>query len=623
MRTRGTHHLLTGALALAAALAIAGPHDGTNEQRWAFAAERTEQGFAGAPGTVALDVGDGRALAPDDRGGGLIFDGHEDAFELPTAPDDGAVALPVEAFTISAWAAVETPTRWGGLIGCVQDNGGYEKGWILGYDGSRFTIGLATAGADDGDGVMTYLQGSTPYRRGALHHVVATYDGARTKLYVDGELDAQSDAQSGALLYDASAPLVIGAYRDFDENHAFDGRLVELRLEHEALDAEQVRARFDERSELTQRAPWTNTELGFLVAPYLTWPTQGAVSVMCETTLPTSVEVLVRHEADFEWTQRLSGPEADLHEIRVEGLRPNAKHFYEVVARNAAGEEIRSGTLSFRTAAAPGEPFTFIAIGDTQAQPEVVARCSAVAHMHRPNLVVHAGDLVTTGGDKSHWTGHFFPNMQPLIAHAPLMPVLGNHEQDAQHYYDYMSLPDPERWYAFRYGDAEFFMIDGNRDLGEQSEQLAWLDAALARSEAIWRFAVLHQPPYTSDSDDYGDTTTGDSTRGDLNARHIVAVLERHGVDICFSGHVHDYERTFPIKDGAVTTYADGGVIYVTCAGGGGHLEDFDRTNTWFGHKKAHYHHVCYVAVNGRTLEFQAIDEHGRLFDVATLEKPR
>jgi acid phosphatase type 7 len=52
-------------------------------------------------------------------------------------------------------------------------------------------------------------------------------------------------------------------------------------------------------------------------------------------------------------------------------------------------------------------------------------------------------------------------------------------------------------------------------------------------------------------------------------------------------------------------------------------VEDFDRTNTWFGHKKAHYHHICYVAVNGDLLEFQAIDEHGRLFDVATLRLSR
>ena len=201
------------------------------------------------------------------------------------------------------------------------------------------------------------------------------------------------------------------------------------------------------------------------------------------------------------------------------------------------------------------------------------------------------------------------------------MPVLGNHEQDADYYYRYMSLPEPERWYSFEYGNAEFFMIDGNRSLADQSAQLEWLESALSRSTATWRFAVLHQPPYTSDSNDYGDTWTTTSNQGDPNVRNIVSLLERHGVDMCFSGHVHDYERTFPIRDAQVVDYQSGGVIYVTAAGGGGSLEDFDPTNTWFGHKKARYHHLVYVAIHGDNLEFQAIDENGRLFDTLQLEK--
>ena len=61
--------------------------------------------------------------------------------------------------------------------------------------------------------------------------------------------------------------------------------------------------------------------------------------------------------------------------------------------------------------------------------------------------------------------------------------------------------------------------------------------------------------------------------------------------------------------------------VPITVAGGGGSLEDFDPANTPFGHKKARYHHLAYIAVNGDYLEFQAIDEHGRLFDVFSLYK--
>ena len=386
---------------------------------------------------------------------------------------------------------------------------------------------------------------------------------------------------------------------------------------------EQIRTDFEERAQITDLPVWTDLEFGFLVEPFLTWPTTDAVSVLFETTFPSTAEVRYRRDdAAPETATSIRLEEATgLHELRLTGLDSDQKYFYQVFASGPDGESVESPLLSFRTAASEGKAFTFVVIGDTQTYGDVAKRVSDLAWMHRPNLVVHAGDLVDAGTNKRDWTDVFFPSMQPLIGRVPLMPVLGNHEQDADHYYRYMSLPEPERWYSFRYGDAEFFMIDGNRSLADQSAQLNWLEGALASSTALWRFAVLHQPPYTSDSNDYGDTAFESSFRGDPNVRNIVGLLEQYGVDICFSGHVHDYERTFPIRDGEVTAYEDGGVIYVTAAGGGGPLEDFDATNTWFGHKKARYHHLVYVGIHGRNLEFQAVDQYGQLFDVLTLRK--
>jgi len=535
------------------------------------------------------------------------------------------IAMPTKVLSASAWVAIERPHRWGGLIGCIQDDGNAERGFILGYEGEHFSFGLSTSGADDGDGRLTYLRGGTPFVPGRWHHVAATFDGSRMRLYVDGQLDAESTDQSGQVIYDPAAPFVIGSYRDSNEDYVLDGRLLSVRLEQEAWTAKAVRSAFQKQAALTKFEPWTDTVFGFLVEPYLTWPTQKAMSVLFETTLPSTASIRVRRDSDPE-ESAVEFPLVDsnsLHECRLTGLDPDQKYFYRVVAHSNDEMSVESPLLSFRTAASPGKAFTFVVIGDTQTQGDVAKRVSDLAWMHRPNLVVHAGDLVDTGTSKRDWTDVFFPSMQPLIGRVPLMPVLGNHEQDARHYYDYMSLPEPERWYSFRFGDAEFFMIDGNRSLADQSAQLSWLKGALSASRAKWRFAVLHQPPYTSDSNDYGDTTMGSSLRGDPNVRNIIGLLERFGVDICFSGHVHDYERTFPIREEEVRAYEDGGVIYVTAAGGGGHLEDFDPTNTWFGHKKARYHHLVYVAIHGDHLEFQAIDQHGKLFDVLALEKRR
>lgn len=590
---------------------------------WEFVPGREASGFSTSPNTPALQFTASPQFAPKENGAGLIFNGDAEVLTLAARAGDILEDLPQDALTVSAWVAIERPQRWGGILSCIQDNGEYEKGFVLGYDEQVFTFGLATTGTDDGDGRMSYFRGQTPYTPGAWHHVAASFDGKTTRIFVDGQLDFESTLQHGQVLYDAEAPVVVGAYRDENESYPLDGRLRSLSLESQAATPAQVQASARAGASIRGSEPWTDMEFGFLVEPYLTWPRLDGVSILFESTFPSEASIsLWRDDAEGGVEVEYENESVQgLHEFVVDGLEANQKYFYQAKIIGLEGETVESEVLSFRTAATRDHAYTFAVIGDTQTQGEVAKRVSDLAFMHRPNFVVHAGDLVDTGSVKRDWTDTFFPSMQPLLGRAPMIPVLGNHEQDAKLYYDYMSLPDPERWYSTVYGNAEFFMIDGNRSLADQSAQLKWLESALKSSRAMWRFAVLHQPPYTSDSNDYGDTLKEASTRGDMNVRNIVALLEKYDVDVCFSGHVHDYERTFPIRDGKVTPYEEGGVIYITAAGGGGHLEDFDPANTWFGHKKARYHHFVYVAIHGDQLELQAIDEEGRLFDLTTLKK--
>ena len=161
-------------------------------------------------------------------------------------------------------------------------------------------------------------------------------------------------------------------------------------------------------------------------------------------------------------------------------------------------------------------------------------------------------------------------------------------------------------------------MIDANKPLDPTSEQYQWLDRALARSDATWKLCVQHQPAWTSDENDYGDTWTGASTWGDPNVRHLTALFDRHNVDIDFNGHIHVYERSWPLRAGAVER---DGTVYVTTGGGGGSLENFAPTKPWFSNHVMRGHHFGYVTVQGDRLDFQAFDLEGRLFDAFTLEK--
>lgn len=571
-------------------------------------------------------------FAPESAGGGIVFNGVDDAFRAADQLD-----LPVDALTAEAWVAIETPRRWGGIVGAVEDNGEFEKGWILGYDEEGMTFMVSTEATDDGDGRLVTLRApEVGYPFGKWVHVAATYDGQAARLFVDGALAAISDEPGGRMVMADSARLAIGGYFDSDEAFPHDGRIASASVYARALSADEIGrlaasgpAGAGAKGEMER--PWTDTGLDWRVLPYLTWPRPDGVSVLAETTSPSFATLRLRPEFESDWrTEAVAedSPNSRLHEFRPAGLEPDTKYFYQVVCAGLIQTEgvtdLVSEVRSFRTAPKPTtgfEAMTFTVISDTQTNGDVAARVTALAHEHRPDFVVHCGDLVDTGGTKSDWTDTFFPNIRPLIEHAPLVPVLGNHEQDARHYYDYMSLPSPEKWYSLQYGHAEFFLLDGNRSLADQSEQLKWFEAALKASRATWRFVVLHQPPYTSDSNDYGETASGPSTRGDTNVQNILALIERHDVDVCFSGHVHDYERTLPIAGGKVRPYAEGGVIYVTAAGAGGSLEDFDATNTWFGHKKMRRHHFVHVAIHGDQLELHAMDEDGQLFDVLTITK--
>jgi 3',5'-cyclic AMP phosphodiesterase CpdA len=285
------------------------------------------------------------------------------------------------------------------------------------------------------------------------------------------------------------------------------------------------------------------------------------------------------------------------------------------------GQSLETGVLTFQTAAPRGTPIAFAILSDTQDNPTVSAKLSEHIWEQRPGFLVHPGDLTGTGSRKGDWTEEFFPGMNGLLGRVTMYPVLGNHEQDARHYYKYMSLPQPEYYYSFSQGDADFFMLDTNRNVAPDSEQYEWLDQALRKSDARWKFVVHHHPPYSSDENDYGDTWKGRGTRGDVRARKLATLYDKYGVDLVLNGHIHSYERTWPVEGGRVVD--DGGVIYTITGGGGGGLETPGPSRPSFNNTVRRGHHYCMVRVNGDTLEFFAYDLDNRLFDHMRIDKRR
>ncbi len=546
----------------------------------------------------------------------LELDGSTNA--LLITDDITTAGLPAREITAEAWVRYLNPISWGGIIGAFQDSGSYEMGWVLGYRGDRFTFALAGTGANsDGDGVMTYLDAPTPVVLGGWYHVVGTYDGAVMKIYVNGELENTSTAQSGDILYPPNVFYEIGAYRDDDEYYRLRGSLKEVRLYDRAVPADEIAERFTANQALAaMEVPGHQPQI--IVGPYLQFATQHSITVLWETNREATTRVEYGRKTPLTEEVALDGRRR-LHEVVLDGLSPQTNYFYRVVSVTEDGAELAGEIYTFQTAVKDEAAFAFAVIGDTQNNPPVWGRIAEEIWRERPNFVVLCGDIVGTGSNTYEWINEFFAPAASLMRRIPIYTVLGNHEGDADNYYRYMANPEPEYSYTFTYGNAQFFMIDSNRDLRPGSEQYLWLESELAKSTATWKFAAHHHPPYTSDEDDYGDAYQGPALEGDPRMQHVIPLYERYGVDIVFFGHIHDYERTWPIKEGAVNE--EDGVIYIQTGGAGGSLENFAPTRSWFTARVRRDHHFTLVLIHGGTLQFQAIDLEGRLFDQFEIHK--
>jgi len=148
--------------------------------------------------------------------------------------------LPERYMTVETWVKLKTSHTWGGFIGAFEDNGGYEKGWVLGNYSNKFSFGLATSGPNDGDGFMTYLSASSSFQTDLWYHVAASFNGADMKLYVNGRLAGTSTSQWGTIYYDSDSYFDIGIYHDDNEFNVLNGEMDEVRLWAATLNLETI-----------------------------------------------------------------------------------------------------------------------------------------------------------------------------------------------------------------------------------------------------------------------------------------------------------------------------------------------------------------------------------------------
>lgn len=247
---------------------------------------------------------------------------------------------------------------------------------------------------------------------------------------------------------------------------------------------------------------------------------------------------IVRIEAQGEVFASRSG-RAAYYVARLRHLAPNTRYGYRVVTAGQA-----SPWYDFYTYGTERD-FSFLYVGDVQDSIGGAANRflrEAFSRHPQSEFLVCGGDL-TDRPTNQHWT-ETFRDLDSIGQHVPLLCVTGNHDYlkgvimrlerrfplTLSYFLD--SKIDDNMVYTLRYGPAQFFLLDSNREFFYLSTQRSWLKRQLEASTAKWKIVVLHHPLF--------------SIKGynNLIQRWMFNdIIEDYGVDLVLQGHEHAYAR--------------------------------------------------------------------------------
>ena len=133
--------------------------------------------------------------------------------------------------------------------------------------------------------------------------------------------------------------------------------------------------------------------------------------------------------------------------------------------------------------------------------------------------------------------------------------AIGNHEDDSNEgYSSYLSAFGMSTTYqAFTYGNARIIVMDTdhfsyNVGSNQYNFVISQLQQASQDSAIKWIIVYMHKEMYTSPNT-CGASNCQNTNSEISNLRNIWhPKFDQYGVDVVLMGHVHNYQRTFPIK---------------------------------------------------------------------------
>ncbi|MBC8141679.1 MAG: metallophosphoesterase [Armatimonadetes bacterium] len=410
------------------------------------------------------------------------------------------------------------------------------------------------------------------------------------------------------------------------------------------------------------------------------WHVSGTATIgdwRVETRSPAGVGAWKKQTAPVQTNPvNLSGVSAHtVYSAPLKMLSPGQPFDYRVIR----GETPVFAARANRARPTPAQDFRMVIFGDCAEDTAWQKKVAYQTHQLKPDAVLITGDIVYPHGRASEYRANYFPVYQhptpdpkrgaPLLASTLFIGASGNHDiayanlnkyPDGLAYYYYWKQPvngfgggdkgehppitgnasalqkaagsayPTGANFSFDYGNAHFVVIDANYYMNWQSPALqsGLRKAITANPQAKWRFVVFHVPPFHSSL----------THNNEQWMRRLSPIFEETGVDVVWSGHVHNYQRTFPLSfapqqasgnvvggDFSLDTTWDGktvtkpnGVIYVVTGAGGAALYQMKsgfQTQDFTAKYLADTHSLTELSVSADALSVRQVDENGKQVD--------
>jgi hypothetical protein len=352
---------------------------------------------------------------------------------------------------------------------------------------------------------------------------------------------------------------------------------------------------------------------------------------------------------------------ASFHHVQLGDLTAGNKYAYSL---SCDGSTFNSTFTASHQTAAAGVSYSFAVFGDmgvsTSAHDTVN---SMAAHLAELDAVYHIGDLSYARGKDQVWN-QFFTMIEPIASKVPWDVVPGNHDMrngdssgecglpmlarfetpSSQAAFPALAkLSDADRckgsfefsegnpyWYAVDAGHARIITYSTDSDLTESSPQRQWLKTELeaantpaARAVHPWVLLMGHKPMYTASTYPGCIGTRGEGaaaeegTEGKLTAE-LEDLFVANKVDVSFYGHIHSYNRMFPVKDNGTTVEIpphdtkvylspNAPVHMMIGMAGAGHLGKPYASPAWSAHAEIKYGWVKATFANSSALHLEFI----------------